>query len=68
MKCKDIYDLEDLLIDAIEKANIAQDQETNPEDNDNIEAIVTGGYPQKGIIEFTNKDNTKQFRITIEEK
>lgn len=68
MNCKDIYDLEDLLIDAIEKANIAQDQDTNPEDNDIIEAIVTGGYPQKGIIEFTNKDNTKQFRITIEEK
>lgn len=64
----DIYKVEDLFLDAIEKANIAQDQDNNPEDNDYISAIVTGGYPQRGIIEFTAKDNTKRFKITIEEQ
>lgn len=68
MKTIDIYGLEDLLADAIEKANIAQDQDNNPDDNDIIEAIVTGGYPQRGIIEFVTKDNTKKFKITIEEQ
>ena len=68
MKTVDIYELEDLFVDAIEKANIAQDQDNNPDDNDIIEAIVTGGYPQRGIIEFVTKDNTKRFKITIEEK
>jgi hypothetical protein len=68
MKSIDIYKLEDLIVDAIVKANIAQDQDTNPNDNDIIEAIVTGGYPQKGIIEFSTKDNTRKFKITIEEK
>ena len=68
MNSIDIYKLEDLLVDAIVKANIAQDQDTNPEDDDIIEAIVTGGYPQRGIIEFVTKDNTKKFKITIEEQ
>lgn len=68
MNSIDIYKLEDLLVDAIVKANIAQDQDTNPEDDDIIEAIVTGGYPQRGIIEFSSKDNTKKFKITIEEQ
>ena len=68
MNSIDIYEVEDLLLDAIEKANIAQDQDNNPEDNDYISAIVTGGYPQRGIIEFTTKDNTKGFKITIEEQ
>ena len=68
MNSIDIYKLEDLLVDAIVKANIAQDQDTNPEDDDIIEAIVTGGYPQRGIIEFVTKDNTKKFKITIEEE
>ena len=68
MKTVDIYKLEDLFVDAIEKANIAQDQDNNPDDNDIIEAIVTGGYPQRGIIEFVTKDNTKRFKITIEEQ
>lgn len=68
MKTVDIYELEDLFVDAIEKANIAQDQDNNPDDNDIIEAIVTGGYPQRGIIEFVTKDNTKKFKITIEEQ
>ena len=64
----DIYELEDLIVDAIVKADIAQDQDNNPKDNDIIEAIVTGGYPQKGIIEFSTKDNKRKFKITIEEK
>ena len=64
----DIYELEDLIVDTIVKANIAQDQDTNPKDEDIIEAIVTGGYPQKGIIEFTAKDNTRKYKIIIEEK
>lgn len=68
MNSIDIYKLEDLLVDAIVKANIAQDQDTNPEDDDIIEAIVTGGYPQRGRIEFVTKDNTKKFKITIEEE
>ena len=68
MKSIDIYEVEDLLLDAIEKANIAQDQDNNPEDNDYISSIVTGGYPQRGIIEFTTKDNAKSFKITIEEQ
>ena len=68
MNSIDIYKLEDLIVDAIVKANIAQDQDTNPEDDDIIEAIVTGGYPQRGIIEFVTKDNTKKFKITIEEQ
>ena len=68
MKTVDIYELEDLFVDTIEKANIAQDQDNNPDDNDIIEAIVTGGYPQRGIIEFVTKDNTKRFKITIEEQ
>lgn len=63
-----ICKLEDLLVDAIAKAGIAQDQDTNPEDSDIINAIVTGGYPEKGIIEFSAKDNTKKFKITIEEQ
>ena len=67
MNSIDIYKLEDLLVDAIAKAGIAQDQDTNPEDNDIIDAIVTGGYPKKGIIESVTKDSTKRFRITIEE-
>ncbi len=68
MNSIDIYKLEDLLVDAIAKTGIAQDQDTNPEDNDTIDAIVTGGYPKKGIIEFSAKDNTRKFKITIEEQ
>ena len=68
MNSIDIYKVEDLLLNAIEKANIAQDQDNNPEDNDYISGIVTGGYPQRGIIEFTAKDNAKRFIITIEEQ
>ena len=68
MNSLDIYKLEDLLVDAIVKANIAQDQDTNPDDDDIIESIVTGGYPKRGIIEFVTKDNTKKFKITIEEE
>lgn len=68
MNSIDIYKLEDLLADTIAKAGIAQDQDTNPEDNDIISAIVTGGYPKKGIIEFSAKDNTRKFKITIEEQ
>lgn len=62
----DIYKVEDLIIDAIEE--IAQDNEKNEEEEEIIEAIVTGGYPQRGIIEFVTKDGTKKFKITIEEK
>lgn len=68
MKPIDIYKLENLLVDAIVKANIAQDKDANPEDDDIISGIVTGGYPKKGIIEFSTKDNTKEFKITIEEQ
>lgn len=68
MKTIDIYGLEDLLVDAIVKANIAQDSDNNSEDDNPIEAIVTGGYPKRGIINFTTKDNAKKFQITIEEQ
>ena len=68
MRTIDIYGLQDLLVDTIDKANIAQNHDTNPEDDDFIEAIVTGGYPQRGIIRFITKDNTKRFKITIEEQ
>lgn len=68
MNTVNINKLEDILIDAIVKANIAQDQDTNEEDNEIIDAIITGGYPPRGIIEFVTKDNTKRFKITIEEK
>lgn len=68
MNSIDIYKLEDLLVDAIVKANIAQDQDNNPEDNDTIDAIVTGGYANKEIIEFSTKDFTRKFKIIIEEQ
>ena len=68
MKSIDIYELQDLIVDTILKADIAQDQDTNPNDEDIIDAVVTGGYPQKGIIEFTTKYNTSKFKIIIEEK
>jgi hypothetical protein len=68
MKPIDIYKIEDLLFNAIEKANIAQDQDKNPEDNEDIECIITGGYPKKGIIVFTTRGIEKRFKITIEEQ
>lgn len=61
----DIYKVQDLIIDAIE--DIAQNRETNEEEEEYIEAIVTGGYPQRGIIEFVTKDGTNKLKITIEE-
>ena len=68
MNSINICKIEDLLVDAIVDANIAQDQDNNEEDDEIIDAIITGGYPPRGIIEFVTKDNTKRFKITIEEK
>lgn len=64
MKSIDIYKVEELIIDAIE--DIAQNSEINEEEEEYIEAIVTGGYPPRGIIEFVTKDGIKKFKITIE--
>jgi len=64
MENVDIYKVEDLIVDAIE--DIAQNRDINEEEEEYIEAIVTGGYPPRGIIEFTTKDGIKRFKITIE--
>lgn len=68
MKKVNISDVLNIICDAIDRADIAQNSDVNPEDEYYISGTLTGGYPQRGIVEFTTKKGDRSFRIEITEE